>query len=214
MNNVRRATGSLGAFVRSLRGLFPLALWTATSLAWVAYSRAGILHDGLVALSLAIGIEFAMMVVRSPPHPIALGRARACSLACACPGRSITATHPPCAPHTRTVPVLPTGPAVPDRHRSGGGPPTPPWVRLQHASLRRGAPSSHAHSFRALVKKKLVVSRLGPWLSAEAERALLVIYLLGTLATYVHMSVSIVNQFCEFLKIRCLQLGPPPPHRA
>jgi hypothetical protein len=53
-----------------------------------------------------------------------------------------------------------------------------------------------------------------PWISPAQEGLLLNAYVLGTLATYVYMSISIINQFCAFLGIHCLRLGPAPRFRA
>ena len=53
-----------------------------------------------------------------------------------------------------------------------------------------------------------------PWVSPQRERLLLALYLLVTLGMYVHASLSIINQFCTFLNIRCLRLTQPARHGA
>lgn len=65
INNVRVALGDVRKFGHALRGLFPVALWTAAAAAWVIYSPGDILHTRPLALVLAIGVEFAMLVVRN-----------------------------------------------------------------------------------------------------------------------------------------------------
>ena len=47
-----------------------------------------------------------------------------------------------------------------------------------------------------------------PLLAPHEDRAVLAIYLLVTLLTYLHMSLSVIHQFCLYLNIHCLRLGP------
>ena len=62
--NVYSHTRGGSRFTHALLGLFPLILWTAAGVAWLVYSSGDILHHDQVAFSLAVGIEFAMLVVR------------------------------------------------------------------------------------------------------------------------------------------------------
>jgi hypothetical protein len=117
-------------FGHALLGLLPLAAWSLAGLVWLWFSPGGILRHRLVALALALGVEFAMMVVRGQARSHAWGSAVAHLW-------SYTATDSSGPPDPRALPIPAAGPDRPRWHCHSDR-------RTHRARVRRRRPPAQA----------------------------------------------------------------------